>query len=125
MLDAPLDLPEETRTSYAAFLKGRPMTRELLIAKVRRYLDAICQASDEDQHLDIATSSDLGRGLLRLLRDCPDETLLHAQAATYYFVESDDAEPDLDSARGFEDDASVFNAVCRHVGLPEHQIDLF
>ena len=81
--------------------------------------------SRKDQHLDVATSSDLGRGLLRLLRDCSDEDLSHAQAATYYFVESDDAEPDLSSARGFEDDACVFNAVCRHLGLPELQVDLF
>lgn len=125
MLELPVDLPEETRDAYLGFLRGRPLTRELLIAKVRKYIDTISQASDEDQHLDVATSSDLGRGLLRLLRDCPDEGLAHAQAATYYFVESDDAEPDLSSAHGFADDACVFNAVCRHLGLPELQIELF
>lgn len=125
MLEPPPDLPEETRETYLGFLKGRPLTRELLIAKVRKYIDTISQASDAEQHLDVATSSDLGRGLLRLLRDCPDEQLLHAQAATYYFLESDDAEPDLDSARGFEDDACVFNCVCRHIGMSDLEIDLF
>lgn len=125
MQELPADLPEETRQTYLGFLKAHPLTRELLIAKVRKYLDTICDASDDDQHLDIATSSDLGRGLLRLLRDCPDEGLRHAQAAAYYFVESDDAEPDLSSARGFEDDACVFNAVCRHLGMPQLQVELF
>jgi len=125
MQEPPADLPEETRQTYLRFLKTRPLTRELLIAKVRKYIDTICEASDEEQHLDIATSSDLGRGLLRLLRDCPDEALPHAQAATFYFVESEDAEPDLSSALGFEDDACVFNAVCRHVGLPNLQVELF
>jgi hypothetical protein len=120
----PADLPQETHQTYLGFLSSRPLTRELLTAKVRKYLDTICQASDEDQHLDIATSSDLGRGLLRLLRDCADEALPHVQAAIYYFVECEDAEPDLSSARGFEDDACVFNCVCRHVGLPELQISL-
>ncbi len=90
----PADLPQETHRTYLGFLSSRPLTRELLTAKVRKYLDTICQASDEDQHLDIATSSDLGRGLLRLLRDCADEALPHVQAAIYYFVECEDAEPD-------------------------------
>lgn len=123
MLELPADLPEETRETYLGYLSRHPVTRELLIARVRKYFEAISQASHDHQPVDVATSSDLGRGLLRLLRDCPDEGLMHAQAAVSYFVESDDADPDLGSDHGFEDDAQVFNCVCRHLGLPELSVE--
>jgi hypothetical protein len=118
----PPDLPLETLATYEGYLRQAHLTRELLIAKVRRYLDTLCEAREDEQRLDVETSSDLGRGLLRLLRECADQHLPQAQAAALYFVESQDAEPDLASATGFDDDARVFNCVCRHVGLPELQV---
>lgn len=123
-MQLPQDLPEETRQTYAGYLRSAHLTRELLIARVRKYLDAIGQASETSQALDIATSSDLGLALLRLLRECSDDGLPHAQAAVFYFIEEDDAEPDLDSPLGFEDDACVFNAVCSHLGLDELKVEL-
>jgi uncharacterized membrane protein YkvA (DUF1232 family) len=124
MLQPPDDLPEETRSAYQTYLQRPPLTRELLIAKVRRYLDTLSHAREEQQPLDVATASKLAGGLLRLLRECPDQGLLHAQAAVYYFLEEDDAQPDLDSSLGFADDACVFNCVCRQLGLPELALDL-
>jgi uncharacterized membrane protein YkvA (DUF1232 family) len=44
------------------------------------------------------------------------------QAAVFYFIESDDAQPDLTSNEGYLDDAEVFNAVCRHIGMKEHSL---
>lgn len=124
-LPLPAGLPEETREAYTRFLAKRTLTRELLLAKVRGYVETIGQAHDLEQQLDLATSTDLARGLLRLIRECTDSQLPHTQAAVCYFLESDDADPDLGSAHGFADDASVFNCVCRHLGLPDLQLDLF
>lgn len=118
----PPDLPPALQDVYRRFLPERPLTRELLIARVRSYLDTLCRADNRQDNLDVATSSDLGRGLLRLLRECPEEGLPHAQAAVSYFVKSDDADPDLGSLHGFDDDAVVFNCVCRHLQLPQLQV---
>lgn len=124
MPDLPKNLPPETVEVYQAYL-GRPvLTRELLLAKVRAYIQTISSAAKETQGLDIGTASQLGSALMRLLRDCEDETLGHVQAAVLYFMESDDAEPDLSSTSGFDDDAEVFNAVCEHLGHSEHALEL-
>lgn len=117
----PTDLPPETREVYTAYLTRPVLTRELLIAKVRGYIQTISDVARE-RKLDIGTAGELGAGLLRLLRDCEDAQLRHAQAAVLYFMESDDAEPDLTSASGFDDDAEVFNAVCRHLGFPDYSV---
>ncbi len=121
----PVGLPPDTWASYLTFLSKRTLTRELLLAKVRSYLETIGEAHAQSAPLDLATSTDLARGLLRLVRECSDTALPHAQAAVYYFLESDDAEPDLGSPHGFADDAAVFNSVCRHLGLADLELDLF
>lgn len=119
----PGKLPDEYKDAYLSYLKKTLLTREILIAKVRRYLGRISEAAAQE-HLDIGTASALAGGLLRLLRECEDKDLPHAQAAVYYFLESDDAEPDLSSEDGFHDDALVYNAVCSHLGLDELQVDV-
>ena len=116
-MDLPNTLPEKTREAYRGYLLQPSLTRELLIAKVRKYVDTLLSAHRDSQTVDAGTSGELGQGLLRLLRDCSDEALPHAQAAVYYFVESQDADPDIGSAHGFDDDAQVFNAVCHHLQL--------
>lgn len=117
LMDLPSTLPETTREAYRGYLSQPSLTRELLIAKVRKYVDTLLSAHRDLQTVDAGTSGALGQGLLRLVRDCPDEGLPHAQAAVYYFVESQDADPDIGSAHGFDDDAQVFNAVCHHLQL--------
>lgn len=57
---------------------------------------------------------------MRLLRECEDSHLPHVQTAVFSFIESDDVQPDLTSNEGFLDDAEVFNAVCRHIGMRDH-----
>ena len=48
--------------------------------------------------------------------DTPDAERLAIQAAVRYFVLEDDAESDLNSVIGLDDDAEVVNAVLRHLG---------
>jgi uncharacterized membrane protein YkvA (DUF1232 family) len=122
--DLPATLPEGTSDVYRSYLKRASLTRELLTAKVKRYIDTISQARSHSKELDIGTASSLGTALLRLLRECDDSHLPHVQAAVLYFIESDDAEPDLTSDQGFLDDAEVYNAVCRHIGLKKHFLEI-
>jgi uncharacterized membrane protein YkvA (DUF1232 family) len=44
--------------------------------------------------------------------------------AILYFIESNDQEPDLSSATGFEDDLEVFNSCLRFSDLDEIRINL-
>ena len=122
--DLPPTLPEGTTEVYRAYLERAALTRQLLTAKVKRYIDTISQARGESAELDIGTAGILGAGLMRLIRECEDSHIPHVQAAVLYFIESDDAEPDLTSDQGFLDDAAVFNAVCRHIGFKQHQVDV-
>lgn len=125
MSDAlPADLPPETVDAYRAYLAKPTLTSQLLIAKVRGYIERISEASHGEKRLDIGTAGELGAALLRLLREVEwqPEQLKHVQAATLYYIESDDSEPDLQSEEGFLDDAQVFNAVCRHIGKPEYSV---
>lgn len=123
-MDIPKQLPSELCHTYLKALNNTQLTRELLTAKVRKYLDTISTAAQDTTQLDIDTSSKLAQGLLRLLRSCSTEGLVHAQAAVYYFLDSNDAKPDLDSTSGFKDDAAVFNAVCHHLEMPELTIEI-
>jgi hypothetical protein len=44
------------------------------------------------------------------------------QAAVRYFLIEDDADGDLDSILGLDDDADVMNAVLRHLGYDDWQV---
>ena len=103
--------PPHLQQAYESYQQRRLLTRELLIAKVRRHTETVMEASREAQ-LDVGTAGELGMALLRMLRECGDEELAYAQAAVFYFVESDDEEPDLASPEGFHDDAEFFNCIC-------------
>ena len=51
-----------------------------------------------------------------LLANCHADHPNYVQAAVSYFIDCDDAEHDMDSLSGFDDDIGVFNAVCDHLG---------
>lgn len=119
MYDLPETLPWDTRATYARLLlEQRPLHRDQLAARVATYLSHIATASERDQPLDTEAARALGNALLELIKLCPEEQTEHLQAMVAYFIHSDDAEHDLDSTVGFDDDINVFNAVCEHVGLP-------
>ena len=122
--ELPPTLPQGTAEVYRAYLERASLTRELLTAKVKRYIDTISQDRGGSAELDIGTAGNLGAGLMRLIRECENSDIPHVQAAVLYFIESEDAEPDLTSDQGFLDDAAVFNAVCRHIGFKQHQIEI-
>jgi hypothetical protein len=123
MSDLPEHLPWDTRVTYARLLTElRPTRRDQLAARVGTYLSQLEAASGENEFLDLRIARALGSSLLELIAKCPAQHEAHLQAAVAYFVHADDAEHDLDSVVGFDDDLGVYNAVCDHVGLPELKV---
>ena len=120
----PAELPPETVEAYRTYLTRPTLTSQLLLAKVRSYIDRVSQANKGEGPLDIGTAGELAAALMRLLRECAPSELPHVQAATLYFIESEDSQPDLNSEDGFHDDAQVFNAVCQHLGKSDYLISL-
>jgi hypothetical protein len=123
MSDLPKSLPWDTRVTYARLLtEYRSVQRDQMAARVGAYLAHIEAAAGENELLDLSAARALGNAMLELIKRCPDQHGPHLHAAVSYFVHADDAEHDLDSLVGFDDDVGVFNAVCEHVGLSELQV---
>lgn len=124
MTEIPESLPEETKTAYQRYLELPLASRAILKNKINAYLETVANASGENEFLDLTTAKAIAKTLLTLIEKCPDDKICHLQAATYYFVEADDAAPDLDSILGFDDDAEVINAVCRFLGFLELEVEV-
>ncbi len=92
-----------------------------LFKDVRDYQHALAKRSQwTDDDVDPALARGLAEASLRLLGtlsdDSPETTRRLIQAAVRYFIIEDDADSDLDSILGLDDDAEVVNAVLRHLG---------
>jgi uncharacterized membrane protein YkvA (DUF1232 family) len=78
--------------------------------------------------VDFALAEELAKRSVKLLeRSAPDPSEANRQliqAAVRYFVENDDAEDDLNSVVGFNDDAQVMNAVATYLGYPDLLVHL-
>lgn len=118
MSDLPPELPSETLESYQRYLGLNLASRTMLKNRIKNYLESLSFASGENEFLDLELAHKIRRSLEQLIEACADEQLPHVQAAVSYFIESDDATPDLGSVLGFEDDAEVVNAVCSFTGHP-------
>jgi hypothetical protein len=118
------ELPRETREAYERYLKIPVAERGAIKNKIDDYVSTVLNASGENEFLDYPTAQRISLSLRKLLEVCSDDQLVHVQAATLYFISTDDASPDLESILGFDDDAQVVNAVCRVLGHPELEVTL-
>lgn len=88
--------------------------------EVLEYRTTVARESETNAVVDTATAFALTEGCLALLdhlqNDSSTQTHLLIQLACRYFVLEEDAEGDLDSSIGFDDDAEVFDVVCRYLG---------
>lgn len=124
MSQLPPALPPETTEAYLRYLSLPVAGKSILQNKVQHYLEEISNASGENEFLDSTLAKTLAHSLQALIDHACDQDLGHVQAAVYYFVESEDANPDLESIIGFDDDCEVFNAVCEHLGFPQLKVQL-
>ena len=92
-----------------------------LFTEVKAYENALAQRAEwRDTDVDPALARALVEASSRLLGtlndDTPETTRRMVQAAVRYFVIEDDADSDLDSILGLDDDAEVMNAVLVKLG---------
>ena len=94
-----------------------------LFAEVRAYQQTIAKRAREDEDIDPKLGQALCEASIRLLGtlkdDTPEPTRRMVQAAVRYFVIEDDADSDLGSILGLDDDAEVLNAVLERLGYKD------
>ena len=114
-VEIPAGVPEAARARFAELLEEPLIAPERLVREVEEHVGVVRRVVMEGAPLDVPAVERLASRLRALLERLgpsgpePDRRLL--QAAVRYFVLADDAEGDLVSLMGFEDDARVLEAV--------------
>lgn len=114
-------VPDAAKDLWAKLVAAELRPVHELFKEVRDYQHALAKRSQwTDDDVDPALARGLAEASLRMLGtlsdDTPESTRRLVQAAVRYFVIEDDADSDLDSILGLDDDAEVINAVLRHLG---------
>ncbi len=116
----PPGVPEEARTRLAELLEDPPIPAEELFDQIEACLGRIRQVVMQGAPLDVSAAerlAELSRGLVRRMGSLPEEKDRRlVQAGVRYFVLEDDAEGDLVSILGLDDDEQVLRAISRHLG---------
>lgn len=114
-LEVPTGIPEEARLRFAELLGEPLLPPETLLREIEECLGLVRRVVMEGAPLDVPWIEEVAmraRGLVRRLGPAtPEPERRMIQAAVRYFVLSDDAEGDLVSLLGFDDDARVIEAV--------------
>lgn len=117
-------IPTAARPLWRKLVAEEPVPVHELFAQVQQYERTLDQRADWDEtKVDPTLARDLARTAHRLLGTLnaasPEATRRLIQAAVRYFLIDEDADADLDSILGLDDDAEVMNAVLRHLGHTE------
>ena len=122
-----LHLPAEARQPFAELLSLVKQGSEPNHEELAQHVGMLRAASAEHEFLDLALLETLSEGHAELL-DATErlrgEPRAVALAAVAYFLLTDDGDSDLESVVGLEDDAQVFTAVVRYLGLPIKPVSL-
>ena len=121
-------LPEDSAEPFRRLLETPVLDAGDLWMMVREHLVVLREAVEDEELLDGKLGVELAEASEALLNRFPDEesedSRLLIQAAVRYFVLNEDAEGDMDSLVGFDDDALVFNAVVEELGHADLVVDL-
>lgn len=113
-------IPDEAREIWQKLLAEQLVPVADLRAEVRDYQKAISAKARWSDDVDPSLAGRLAEASLKLLHTIddksPEEQRRLVQAAVRYFVLQEDAESDLDSVLGLDDDVEVLNAVLKHLG---------
>lgn len=114
-LEVPAGIPAEARDRFQELLHEPLMAPEVLLKEVDDCVGMVRRVVMEGAPLDVSMVerlADRAREMVaRAGTDAPEPQRRMVQAAVRYFVLSDDAEGDLVSLMGFDDDALVLEAV--------------
>ena len=114
----PSDLPPEAVTLFKTYLTDAPRSPEEVCRDLDGYLEFVAKVA-ERTNVGLDTARKIAGVLKELLTSAPEGKYKYAQAAARYFLEDLDAEGDLVSESGFDDDRLVVNSVAHHFGRPE------
>lgn len=112
-------LPRAASSHFERLLDETPRTFAELRAELDDHVVQIQSASGANEFLDAALALAIAsscRALLEHTETGSGHERALAQAAVRYFVLDDDADHDLESVCGLDDDAMVCNAVARELG---------
>ncbi len=113
-------LPGEASRLLRQLVAEDPISADRLRADLAAHLSELTAHSARHEFIDIGTATRLNavchRLLDRLADGAPEDHRRLVQAAVRYFILDDDAESDLHSPIGFDDDAQVVKAVAAAVG---------
>ncbi len=119
-VDVPAGLPEEARARFLELLEEPATSPERLLQEIDDCLGMIRRIVMEGAPLDVSFIEEVAAEARRLVRGLGPRSSQQerrlVQAAVRYFVLADDAEGDLVSVIGFDDDARVLQAVAEHLG---------
>lgn len=115
LLDA---LSADTRMQLDGLLHESPVTFRDLSTDIEKYLATIRNHTRVNEFIDLHLAERVAEACLELLASEPADPDARAviQAAARYFLVRSDADHDLDSLFGFEDDAVVINAALKYLG---------
>ncbi len=114
------ELPADVRAAFVRVFPTALSGPDPLRRQLAAHRDEIEAAAARNEFLDGAAARAISERLARLLDDwnaMPPAHRAVVQAAVAYYALRDDAEDDLDSVLGLEDDVAVVNACLRHLGL--------
>jgi uncharacterized membrane protein YkvA (DUF1232 family) len=114
-------MPGNARALFDALLREQALPRDVLAREVNGYAQFVQHKAASHPEVDGASARALADVSLRLLEllndDLGEDRRRLIQAAIRYFVLEEDAEGDLVSESGFDDDVLVMNATLRVLGL--------
>ncbi|MBW2528935.1 MAG: hypothetical protein JRI23_32465 [Deltaproteobacteria bacterium] len=127
MIDDLEGIPAAALPIWRRLCAEEPVPVHELFSEVQRYEQTLDQRADWDESkVDATLARDLVQASNRLLgtltSSSPETTRRLVQAAVRYFLIDEDADADLDSILGLDDDAEVLNAVLRHLGHADWQV---
>ena len=114
-------IPQAARPLWTKLVQEDLRPVHELFNDVRGYQQTLAQRAEwRDDDVDPALANGLAESSLRLLSTLddgtPERTRRMIQAAVRYFVIEEDADNDVGSILGLDDDAEVLNAVLRALG---------
>lgn len=118
--EVPAGIPAEARDRFHELLHEPLMAPEVLLKEVDDCVGMVRRVVMEGAPLDVSMVEGLAEQARTMVgragADAPEAERRMVQAAVRYFVLSDDAEGDLVSLMGFDDDAQVLEAVEAQLG---------